>query len=349
MGGCGRVRRTRAGRLESCRSEPEINPRPHAVPLRGIVVSVVASLLFGVIALLGAYLDGFASEEVTGWRVVFIVLALGAVHIPRGQRREFVSDAKRIVTSPLRIAVLLVCTVIMWFQLWVFMWASANGHTQDVAMGYFLLPLVMVLVGRFLFHDVMSAWQRAAVIAAAVGVGAQLILTQSVGWPVLLIAGLYPVYFALRRWFAMDTKHVFLMEALLLLIPSAVFIGTGAFSTGQIPASTPTLLVVVGLSGVAMTLYILASTWLPLGLFGLLSYVEPVLLLGAAVILGYALSPTDIFVYGPILLALVFLIIQGARMKRGEQATISGQAVLTTTGTVPIVLPTKDDLDRRSR
>ena len=73
------------------------------------------------------------------------------------------------------------------------------------------------------------------------------------------------------------------------------------------------------------------------------------LLLGAAVILGYALSPTDIFVYGPILLALVFLIIQGARMKRGEQATISGQAVLTTTRTVPIVVPTKDDLDRRSR
>ena len=44
--------------------------------MRGIVVSVVASALFGVIALLGARLDGFSSEEVTAWRVVFIVIAL---------------------------------------------------------------------------------------------------------------------------------------------------------------------------------------------------------------------------------------------------------------------------------
>ena len=283
----------------------------------------------------------------TAWRVVFIVLALAAVHIPRSQRREFVADAKRIVTSATRILVLLVCTMIMWFQLWVFMWGSANGHTQDVAMGYFLLPLVMVLVGRVLFRDAMSPWQRAAVIAAAVGVLAQLVLTRSVGWPVLLIAGLYPVYFALRRWFDMDTKHVFLMEALLLLIPAAFFIGTGAFVTGAAPASTPTLLVVVGLSGIAMTLYILASTWLPLGLFGLLSYLEPVLLLAAAVALGYALGLTDISVYGPILVALVFLIVGGARAKRGEPVTISGQAVLTTTGTVPIVLPTAAELNAK--
>lgn len=302
-----------------------------------------------MIALLGAHLDGFTSEEVTAWRVVFIVLALAAVHIPASQRAELRADVKRIFTSASRILVLLICTVIMWFQLWVFMWGSANGHTQDVAMGYFLLPLVMVLVGRVLFRDVMSTWQRAAVISAAVGVIAQLVLTRAVGWPVLLIAGLYPVYFALRRWFAMDTKHVFLIEVLLLLVPSSYFISTGAFVAGHAPASTPTLLVVVGLSGVAMTLYILASTWLPLGLFGLLSYLEPVLLLGAAVALGYVLSPRDAFIYGPILLALVFLIIGGARAKRGEHATISGQAVLTTTGSVPVVPLADSDRKKRRR
>lgn len=307
--------------------------------MRGIVVSVVASALFGVIALLGARLDGFSSEEVTAWRVVFIVIALLLVHVPRAQRVEFVADVKRVFRSATRILVLLVCTTIIWFQLWVFMWGSANSHTQDVAMGYFLLPLVMVLVGRVLFHDVMSTWQWAAVVSAGVGVLAQLIITRSVGWPVLLIAGLYPVYFTLRRWFGMDTKHVFFMESLLLLIPSGYFIATGSFSDGQAPASTPILLVVVSLSGIAMTLYILASTWLPLSLFGLLSYLEPVLLMAAAVSLGYALGINDVFVYGPILLALVFLIIGGTRVRRGEQAPISGQAVLTSTGTIPIVLP----------
>ena len=61
------------------------------------------------------------------------------------------------------------------------------------------------------------------------------------------------------------------------------------------------------LGGIAMALYLLASKWLPLSLFGLLGYVEPVLLMGVSLFLGETLGWSALFTYGPILLALLLL------------------------------------------
>lgn len=283
---------------------------------RGVAASVLASVLFGAISLLGGHLDGFTSEETTAWRVLFIAAALGALHATGSRRAAFVSVTRRIIRSPKLIVIVVVNTAIMWVQLWVFMWGPANGHTQDIAFGYFLLPLVMVVVGRVFFRDRLSVLQWAAVSAAAVGVLAQALIAGGINWPVLIIAGLYPVYFALRRWAGIDSMQVFLIEILLLVIPSAVIAGGHLVSPAGAAASWPSLLLVATLSAAAMILYILASRLLPLSLFGLLSYLEPVLVLGASLLLGEILTGADAFVYAPIVAALVLLGLSGRRRPR---------------------------------
>src|SRR5690606_15392452 len=84
--------------------------------------------------------------------------------------------------------------------LWLFMWAPINGHGLDVSLGYFLLPLTLVLTGRLVFGEAISRLQRLACLFAAVGVGNELLLASSLSWPVLAVALGYPCYFALRRW-----------------------------------------------------------------------------------------------------------------------------------------------------
>lgn len=198
----------------------------------------------------------------------------------------------------------------MGVQMWLFMWAPAHGRGQDVALGYFLLPLVMVLVGRIFFRDTLTGWQRLAVASAALGVTAEVFVTGSFGWPTLLVAGVYPVYFGLRRWFELDSIRVLFLESALLSVPAVgliVHATAGRLAAHTQGVSYGALFALAALSGVAMTCYILAAQWLSLSLFGLLSYLEPVLLLVAAVLLGERLVPADALVYGPIGLALVFL------------------------------------------
>ncbi|GAA1538584.1 chloramphenicol-sensitive protein RarD [Microbacterium ginsengiterrae] len=284
---------------------------------RGVAASILASVLFGAISLLGGHLDGFTSEETTAWRVLFILAALGALHASGPRRAALIAVVVRIARSPRLIVIVLVNTAIMWVQLWVFMWGPANGHAQDIAFGYFLLPLVMVVVGRVFFRDRLQMLQWGAVAAAAVGVGAQALIAGGVNWPVLIIAGLYPVYFALRRWAGIDSIQVFLIEIALLVVPAiiVIIVPYAADPSRGIPATWPALLVMAALSAVAMICYILASRLLPLSLFGLLSYLEPVLVLGASLLLGEVLTVVDTFVYLPIVVALVLLGLSGRRRR----------------------------------
>lgn len=274
-------------------------------------------MLFGAISLIGGHLDGFSPEETTAWRVLFILMPLVAIHASSRARTALWAVGARIVRSPKLVIIVLVNSAIMAVQLWVFMWGPANGHAQDIAFGYFLLPLVMVVVGRVIFRDSLGALQWWAVVAAAVGVLAQLFIAGGVNWPVLIIAGLYPVYFALRRSTGLDSMQVFLLEIALLTIPAIaviVFSYTSDPARG-VPPAWPLMLIMAALSGIAMTCYIFASRLLPLSLFGLLSYLEPVLLLGAALLLGETFTPQDAFVYVPIVAALVLLGLSGRRRR----------------------------------
>lgn len=50
----------------------------------------------------------------------------------------------------------LVFTAIVGLQLWLFVWAPVNGYALDVSLGYLLLPISLVLIGRIVFKDRLS-------------------------------------------------------------------------------------------------------------------------------------------------------------------------------------------------
>src|SRR3546814_11567402 len=74
-------------------------------------------------------------------------------------------------------------------QLWLFAWAPLNQKGLDVSMGYFLLPMVMVLLGRLFYGERLSRVQTMAVLVAAVGVSHELWRSGSFSWATALEIG----------------------------------------------------------------------------------------------------------------------------------------------------------------
>src|SRR5690606_8131948 len=108
-------------------------------------------------------------------------------------------------------------------QLWVFSWAPLNGRGLQVALGYFLLPLVLVVIGKYLYKDKLLWWHWLAAGVAAAGVVFEIIRVGSVSWETLLVCLGYPVYFVLRR--AIGTTHLGgMFWEFLLLSPIALVI-----------------------------------------------------------------------------------------------------------------------------
>ncbi|WP_034300653.1 EamA family transporter RarD [Herbaspirillum sp. RV1423] len=290
----------------------------HSETARGIALSVTASTLF---ALLSAYtsrlapLDGL---DIFAWRVLWTLPAVAVLIVWRQHGRQLRDAVLALLRSPWQALLFAAMTAMLGVQLWLFLWAPLNGRALDVSLGYFLLPLAMVLIGRFYYGERLDAWQRIAVVCAVVGVLHELWMTRAFSWPTIVVAAGYPPYFVMRRRLKLDSLVTFTME-MLLLTPVAIFTLYGSVtlpSVWQRPDIYLMLLPGLGiLSTVAMDCFLRASRLLPMGLFGILGYVEPMLLVFVALILlDESLTSAQLWTYIPIWLSVGFTAIHSVRL-----------------------------------
>ena len=166
---------------------------------KGVALSVLASVTFGVLYFYTFFLKPLDSEQTFAWRMLSTLPFLTAFMWWSGDLKLISELFKRIFKQPWMFAWLLFSSVLCTTQLWLFLWGPMNGRGLQVSLGYFLLPLVMVLVGCILYKEKLSRWQMAAVALAVLGVGHEIWRIGSMAWETVYIALAYPLYFFLRR------------------------------------------------------------------------------------------------------------------------------------------------------
>ncbi|MDE1165379.1 MAG: EamA family transporter RarD [Pseudomonas sp.] len=281
---------------------------------KGIISSVMASMLFAVMYFYTSLLTPLTGEEIFGWRMLLTLPCVTLFMIISKDWHLAVDVLRRIRANPVLLLGCMGTSALMGVQLWLFLWAPLHGRSLEVSLGYFLLPLTMVLTGRVVYGERLSYLQKVAVFFAVCGVGHELYQHGSFAWETLLVASGYPVYFVLRR--KCSNNHLGgLWTDMCLMLPAALwFVVKGPLSTGDMAAHPALygLIPVLGMiSALALVSYVMASKLLPFSLFGLLSYVEPVLLVGVALLLGESIARDQWLTYLPIWLAVVVLIIEG--------------------------------------
>lgn len=281
---------------------------------KGIALSVLASVVFGVLYIFTPFLQPLDSEQTFAWRMLATIPFLTAFMWWSGDLSHITQILKRILKQPAFLLWLIISSLLCTTQLWLFLWGPINGRGLQVSLGYFLLPLVMVLVGCVLYKEKLSRWQMAAVALAILGVGHEIWRIGSIAWETVYVALAYPLYFFLRRRFGTDHLGGFWWD-LCLILPVAFYLGFVHSDSLKLMVSFPHLiLAVLGLgflSALGLGSYILASRYLPFVIFGLLSYLEPVLLAFASMALGERVKAGEWLTYLPIWLAVVLLVIEG--------------------------------------
>ena len=286
----------------------------------GVILAILSNLLFGVFYAYSSFLAPLSGTQVFIWRMLAMWAALVGYLLISG-RLGFHIDKLKALGTVKQWAWLLLPTPIFLSQFWLFMWAPVNGQGVQTAMGYFLFPLMMVIFGCVFFGEKLSRLQWLAVGFAALGVGSEIIRTQSVSWATLWVCGTYPIYYILRRLQGIGAVTGLLIDLtifapfavayLLLFAPSSLSLvsGSGFF-----------ILMLAGLgvmSVLAMKTNVDASQMLPVNVYGMMSYLEPALLFILAVtVLGNPFESSMIYSYGLIWLGIGFLIAHGVRQLR---------------------------------
>lgn len=280
----------------------------------GIALSLAASLTFGYIYYFSSLLIPLSGEGIFAYRVLFTYPFLLAAVFVFKQRYFLSQHLRRLRSNPKLWFVYALTASITGFEMWLFLWAPNHNQALSVSVGYLILPLVLVIVGRVFLGESLTMLKNIAVLTAALGVGVEIFSKGGIAWPSIAVCG-YAVYFALRKHFGIADFASFVIENTLLL-PICFYIALQT-DLSAIAQENPAIywrLILLGiLSGAAFVFYINASDILPVNLLGLLSYIEPLLLLVTSFVLGAKIEPSSYPLFVGLLLSIVFVLVDGVR------------------------------------
>ncbi|EPF73903.1 EamA family transporter RarD [Acinetobacter rudis] len=280
----------------------------------GITFNVIASILFALMFAYTSLLQSLHGNEIYGWRIFLTFPCLTLFILIQGNWPQVINIYQRLYSERYFFLTRLISSFLIGFQLWLFMWAPSHGYGLDISLGYFMMPITMVIVGRFAFKEQMSKMQKISCFFAILGIINMLILSKTLTWPTLVICFGYPIYFWLRQ--KTNTNNIAgLWFDMMLSIPvSLFFIMNGAIVLDQSHENTQIIWLILGLgliSALALAFQSLSAPHLNLSLFGLLVYVEPILLLLVAILLGETIAPAEWPTYIAIWCAVLVLIVEG--------------------------------------
>ena len=250
----------------------------------GILYAALAYAAWGLFPLYFRQVSAVEPLEIvlhrTVWSLVFVLLLLAAL-------RRFAWLAQTL-RQPRVMAVFALSALLLSGNWLVYVWAVNNGHVIDASLGYFITPLVNVLLGYVVLHERPRRMQWLAVAIATLGV---LWLTARAGqmpWIALVLAGSFGVYGLLRKTAPLGSIEGLALETL-LLAPIAVPLlviwtlqGRAALAGGD-AAIVGWLLLAGPLTAVPLLLFAAGARRIPLATLGLLQYIGPTLQFGLGV------------------------------------------------------------------
>ncbi len=184
---------------------------------KGVILSVMASFTFGVLYFYTQLLSQLDSEQTFGWRIIATLPFLTLFMWWSGDLAYIKNIYQRILAKPSLLLLLITTSILTSVQLWLFLWGPMHGRGLQVSLGYFLLPLVLVLAGSVLYGEKISKFQWVAIVLAVIGVSHEIWRLGSIAWETALVAVGYSAYFLLRKKIKTDNLGGFWWDLVIMM------------------------------------------------------------------------------------------------------------------------------------
>lgn len=247
------------------------------LPTRGLASILIAYTSWGLLPVYWKLLGRVSALEILGHRILWsFVLALVIYSCTKNHQYPLRLLFKRKpLLSLIGTSCLLACNWLL------YVWSVNNGHVIDSSLGYFINPLLAVLLGVVVLKEKMHPLQWLSVAVAAIGVLYMTLALRQFPWIALGLAVSFGIYTLLRKISQAPALEALTMEMGILALPSLGLIlflqaqGETAFFSSQ-PATL--LLIGSGLVTLApLLLFISGARQINLTTAGLLQYLSPTL------------------------------------------------------------------------
>ncbi|MFC3851786.1 EamA family transporter RarD [Salinispirillum marinum] len=289
--------------------------------MRGLVLAFSAYFLWGSFPLFFSLLSHVSPMEVLVQRIIWAFVATLLVILIMRRWSSYMT----LLHNRRAMGWLLLSGVLIGLNWLVFIWAVNVGRVLESSLGYFMTPLVSLLLGRVLLKESMNRFQAVAGALAAIAVLFELIALGRLPWVSLALAGSFGFYGLVRKQQPVDSLQGLNIEALVLLPVALVWwlwqVDVGGVISFGGDLRTSLLLAASGVvTAVPLLLFAAAARRLDLTVVGFIMYINPTLqFLTAVFILNEEYPPQRLITFAIIWVAMVIFMLglwRSARQKR---------------------------------
>jgi chloramphenicol-sensitive protein RarD len=243
---------------------------------KGIWYGIGAYLLWGVFPIYWKWLQSVPAIQVISHRIIWSFILLALIMLVTRQWKAFRSAAlsRRVVL------IYLVSAILLGINWLTYVWAVNAGFVVETSLGYFINPLLSVLLGVVFLHERLRTWQWALIGLAALGVTYVAVSYGQFPWIALTLAFSFGIYGYVKKAAPLGSLYGLTLETSLLFLPAVGFLlvmerqGQGAFLHAGLAKDM--LLAGAGVvTTIPLLLFASAAQRIPLSMVGVLQYITP--------------------------------------------------------------------------
>lgn len=274
----------------------------------GAFYALTAYILWSVAPIYFKIMNDVAAAELLSHRIIWsFLLTLGLIFLFR--KRAALMTALRSSRTRWN---LLASTILIGFNWGLFIWAVQSNYMLSASLGYYINPLINILLGMIFFRDRLDRVRTIAALLCVAAVAFELIQFGRLPWVALLLATSFALYGLVRKKIGVDSFTGMALETGLLLPVAAGYLLFTTSPTSNLIENTWSINLLLFAAGpvtmVPLMCFAAAANRISLTALGFFQYIAPSgMFLLAVFVYGETLSPGKLVTFGLIWTALLLL------------------------------------------
>ena len=253
----------------------------------GFLLGLVTYILWGFLSLYWKLLSGVSSYNTFSYRIIFTVITMLFYMLVSRNHKRYQSEISSLIADKKKLFMMILASFLIAINWLTYIFAVAHGQANQASFGYYIMPLVSILLAVIFLHESLSSWMLSAIAIAGFGVGMLAFDTGQVPLVSIILALSFGLYGLVKKNIRLSSDVAMLVESSLVL--PFVMIYLVIFSKESMLDYTlleNILLVISGVvTAIPLLLFAEAVKRAPLNIIGFIQYINPTIQLIIAVLI----------------------------------------------------------------
>ncbi|MCC2082307.1 EamA family transporter RarD [Staphylococcus capitis] len=249
---------------------------------KGIFFALGAYVLWGILPIYWELIDHIGAFEILAFRIIFsMIFMILLLVVGRKQREAFLRDVNQLFTHPVQLVAIIVAGYVITINWGTFIWAVTNGHVLQSSLGYYINPLVSIVLALIFLKERFNKFEWLAIIFALIGV---LYMTIKIGefpFVSIMLALSFGVYGLLKKIVHIDAISSIAIECIVTApagIIYVIYLWQQHHMTFGFNMSSFWLVFSGAVTAIPLILLSAGAKRIPLSLTGFIQYVGPTIM-----------------------------------------------------------------------